>query len=116
MCVCVLMSRTRTFLGRSFLALSAISLVVGIATGAWDTVPLAVLGLAGGLLILSVRNQPDPERPRVNGRQVAARLGVGIISLTATVIASQTPAAPFVLPVLLVAVCAAIGYQQLRRA
>jgi hypothetical protein len=104
--------RTRTILGRAFLALSAISLAVGIAQGAWDTVPLAVVGLAAGLLLLNARGDA---RPRAGWRDLAPPLTVGSLALVAAMIASQTSAAPFALAALLVLVVAAIAYHQLRR-
>jgi hypothetical protein len=104
--------RTRTILGRVFLALSAISFLVGIATGAWDTVLLAVVGIAGGLLLLNVRGDGSP---RAGWRVVAPPLAIGSLALVAAMIALQSSVAPFALAALLVLVGAAVAYQQLRR-
>jgi hypothetical protein len=105
--------RTRTILGRAFLALSAISLIVGVARGAWDTVPLAVLGFAGGLLLLNVRSEAVPLE---SWRQLALPLIVGSLALVVAMIVYQTAAAPIVLPVLIVLVGAAIALFQWRHA
>ncbi|MEX1254172.1 MAG: hypothetical protein WEE64_07515 [Dehalococcoidia bacterium] len=105
--------RTRTILGRAFLALSAISLVVGIATHAWDTVPLAVVGLTGGLLLLNVRSDAAPVEA---WRHLALPLIVGSLALVVAMIVYRTAAAPFVLPALIVLMGAAIALFQLRRA
>jgi hypothetical protein len=104
--------RTRTILGRAFLALSAVSLVAGIAQGDWYTVPLALVGIAGGLLLLNTRSDA---RPRAAWRDLALPLIAGSLALVAAMAVSRTPAAPYVLAALLLFVCAAIVFLQVRR-
>jgi hypothetical protein len=107
------MSRNmRTVLGRAFLALSAISLIVGIARAEWDTVPLAVVGIAGGLLLLNVR--PDATS-RDSIQHIMMPLAIGSVVLIAAMLVSQTAAAPYALTGLLILIGAAIVYYQLRR-
>jgi O-antigen ligase len=76
-------------------------------------VPLAVAGLAGGLLLLNVRSEAVPHE--IRGRLVFPLI-VGSLALVVAMIVYQTAAAPIVLPVLIVLVGAAIALFQWRRA